>query len=529
MKKEESKYPFENLKKFIHEFVEENSYKIPELKWMSDTEFEVYTSKLEFEILKKFQDSKLRYYVKREGIENETEEYMKKDILEILGTIDYRFLKDFEFATPKLNRDARIIELNNTIAQMESYLAQNKDNKFYQEMERPKLEELKKELEKLNKDFISETLFKIRIGQIVREEIQRQINISKNFEYESEVSKDSIINLKSDECKAMIFNKFIEKKEIIKLYANNIKTFDSLLIKEIRTLLPQLDKRFTSIVSPIKNENIYKEESQTPEEFVKNKLDSSPDKIVLTEKIEKTKENKYFQSITVYIKGDEKVGSNFPFETQEQYENRKKVGFITVDNFESMMTPAWERKELTLKINESNLDYCKRLNDLSFIKIQNALVDWKDKVDSQSKSEWINYFENVEGYFNDWYFKNGYETQTDGQNIMKEESEDSKKNNNLNSSNLLEKTQAKVIKEDEQREIELLNNQLRVAHNQVQRLNKIKFSKIDYSKYSYSIVSKAVDKTRKKNGKLNYSAIAKELSILSHHTAKKICDYHNIK
>jgi hypothetical protein len=157
------------------------------------------------------------------------------------------------------------------------------------------------------------------------------------------------------------------------------------------------------------------------------------------------------------------------------------------------------------KLNELFIQLCKNWNDSEYNRLLKRIEEINQYQKSSSAEKTSQYLEEVKFKFDEWYRLNKI--------TFIEHSIEEKKSDN-----------------EEKRDFEILNNELNVAHNRIKKYrDKLKYAKISYEKFTYSQVVEAVEKTKKRNGNINYSALARKLGLLNHHAAKKLCNFHGIK
>lgn len=157
------------------------------------------------------------------------------------------------------------------------------------------------------------------------------------------------------------------------------------------------------------------------------------------------------------------------------------------------------------ELNKTLLNICYEWNKNEYTRLLNRIEEVQKYSKSDSAEKTMKYLDEVRFRFDEWFRKNNLQP-----NLKTVETILEQKTN---------------LKSDE-----YLNNELKIAHDKIQKLSKkAKYSKIAYENFTYFEVQKVVDETKKKNGSINYSAIARRLGLLNHHTAKNLCNYHNIK
>lgn len=179
----------------------------------------------------------------------------------------------------------------------------------------------------------------------------------------------------------------------------------------------------------------------------------------------------------------------------------------SVDNFISYFL--YEPEEYIKFKNELSkelLNICYEWNKGEYSRLLRRMEEVEKYSKSESAEKTIKYLDEVRFRFDEWFREHNYDL------------------NKLNKANDKKEVDINDMVNQE------LNNQLRIANDKLKLYNKkVKYAKIDFNKFNYSEVLKAVEKSKKKNGAINYSGVARELGLINHHTAKKICDYFNIK
>lgn len=150
---------------------------------------------------------------------------------------------EIKFATPRLNRDQRIIELNDEIADLEYQKMIHKNDLEYVKSAEGLINGRRKELRELTIHLIGDFLLKNNIKEMIRNEFEKSKNIT-GVNYLNEIDYDKLKNYLIEEGSNRIFN-MITNNELDKKLDDS--ELFSLIKEEIQKVLPELDTRFAYI------------------------------------------------------------------------------------------------------------------------------------------------------------------------------------------------------------------------------------------------------------------------------------------
>lgn len=152
----------------------------------------------------------------------------------------YEEPEKIKFATPKANRDARLIELNEIMGHLEELKVLHSNEKEYVRDLDKQLEYYEKERSELSTNLIGDTILKTDIKQRIRKIVEDTKN-ENGLSYLGEIEYDKQKNYLIEEGGNRIFNK-ISINELDK--NRNEDELNDFITAEIWKVLPELDSRF---------------------------------------------------------------------------------------------------------------------------------------------------------------------------------------------------------------------------------------------------------------------------------------------